>query len=55
MDKPRCPYLKQTLVGDEVSMWCKLADKWCLLEAGLTCDIYEEYLQELVEEEADER
>jgi len=53
MDKPKCPYLKETLVGDEISVWCTLADKWCLLEGGYTCDIYEEYLQELVEEETD--
>ena len=49
MDKPSCPYLQIHLAGDESYTWCTLADKWCLLEGGYTCDIYEEWLAEQVE------
>ena len=50
MDKPKCPYLKETLVGDESYTLCTMVDKWCLLEGGLSCDIYEEWLAEQVEQ-----
>uniref|UniRef100_A0A6M3JUX3 Uncharacterized protein n=1 Tax=viral metagenome TaxID=1070528 RepID=A0A6M3JUX3_9ZZZZ len=38
-----CPYLKETLVGDEILEWCELVDKQCLLTGGYEC---EEYIKE---------
>lgn len=44
--KPECPHLRKRQAGDEGYMWCDLANKWCLEEAGIECEEYEQFLKE---------
>ena len=56
--KERCPHQKGSPVAydferDKVyegAVMCSLVDKYCLLESGLPCETYEEYLKELASE-----
>lgn len=56
--KPRCPHARHTggysaeldeyIEGADM---CDIVDKWCLLEGGMECETYNEFLKE----EEDER
>ncbi len=46
MIKERCSYQKVVQSGDESAEYCTLRDEWCLLESGIDCDVYEEFLKE---------
>jgi len=50
----KCPYAQTKLAGDETYEVCSLNTKLCLLESGLTCDTYEEAMEELVKEAEEE-
>jgi len=53
MNNPRCPHIRHTggyskeldeyIEGADM---CSLVDKWCLLEEGLECKIWEETQKE---------
>lgn len=41
-----CPHRKSIVGGDEVGYVCDLVDKWCLLESGIECDVWEDIQEE---------
>jgi len=45
--KPKCPHLRVIQGGDEEGYMCELEDKWCLVECGYECDIYNVFLEEV--------
>ncbi len=53
--KPKCPELQVIQGGDEAGYICKETDKWCLVECGLSCDIYDQWLDNDYEEWKEEQ
>ena len=49
---PKCPHLRVLTAHDEQfdevyeSHLCTLADKWCLMEADLECEVYNNWKEE---------
>jgi len=47
--RPQCPERRKYRY--DFPAFCELNDKHCLLDAGLDCEIYNEYLKEVASEE----
>ena len=45
-DKPKCPHARVIRGGDESLTICDLEDHTCLLDAGLGCEQYNQFLKE---------
>ena len=48
---PDCPDVRHKRAGDETYDICGLNDKGCLLEAGLECEYYNEFVSKVKEVE----
>lgn len=48
--KDKCPYSQTKRAGDDSLDYCELNTKACLLESGLECDVYNDWLKDRVNE-----
>ena len=46
----RCPHRQQRIPLYGGIDMCELVDKWCLLDGGLKCEVYEKFLAKLQED-----